>query len=224
MNKKLIIAAALCGLALGSHAQTEKGNFLLGGSFNFKSEKNSEEYPRTNGFGIGPKIGYFISDNFAIGLGVDYVYSRQKPFVEYAQNEGQAIRYAHSGYREQGLSISPFVRYYVNLNTKFKFFGAFSATASDQRGKSIGENQNNTYYGTVNKYYGLSLAPGFAFFPTKKLAIEFSTSLLRYQRQTWSSYLIGSSNGQVINDQYTANVLYFGLSTIQPSIGINYHF
>jgi len=223
MNKKLIIAAALCGLALGSRAQTEKGNFLLGGNFNFKSEKNHEKFPRTNGFGIGPQIGYFISDNFAIGLGLGYTYSRIKPVVEYVQNEGQSVRHANSGSRQEGVSISPFVRYYVNLNTKFKFFGAFSAVVSEQRGKSIGENQNNSHYGTVNKSHGLNLAPGFAFFPTKKLAIEFSTILFSYQRYKWSSYAI-AGNGQAITDDFTSDHLYFGLSTIQPSIGVNYHF
>ncbi|RQO70345.1 hypothetical protein DBR43_20195 [Pedobacter sp. KBW06] len=223
MNKKLIIAAALCGLALGSRAQTEKGNFLLGGNFSFNSNKTDEKYPRTNSFTIGPQIGYFISDNFAIGLKIAYGYSRQKPFVEYTQNEGQPFRYARSGYREEGLYINPFVRYYVNLNTKLKFFGAFSATIGDQRGKSIGENQNNSFYGTQNKSYGLILAPGLAFFPTKKLAIEFSTLLLNYQRYKWSSYSI-TGNRQVITDDFTTDNLYFGVSTIQPSIGINYHF
>jgi hypothetical protein len=223
MNKKLIIAAALCGLALGSHAQTEKGNFLLGGRFNFKSEKNNEKSPRTNSFGIGPKIGYFISDNFAIGLGVGYFYAKRKPFVEYTAYEGQSIPNTVDGYQSSGITISPFIRYYVPLSTKFKFFGAFSANARDQRDKYIGENKNNNSNGTTIKSYGLALAPGFAFFPTKKLAIEFSTNLFSYDRLKWSSYS-RSASGQMATDEFSTNQVYFGLTTIQPAIGLNYHF
>ncbi|NQX37654.1 outer membrane beta-barrel protein [Pedobacter steynii] len=223
MNKKLIIAAALCGLALGSHAQTEKGNFLLGGSFSFTSQKKNEGQPRTNSFGAGPQFGYFIGNNFAIGLGLGYFYAKRKPFVEYTQYEGQSIRNAVDGYQSHGITISPFIRYYVPLGTKFKFFGAFSANVRDQRDKYIRENKNSNPNGATMKSYGLALAPGFAFFPTKKLAIEFSTNLFSYNRLKWSNYS-RSASGQMVTNEFSNDQVYFGLTTIQPAIGLNYHF
>lgn len=218
MNKKLIIAAALCGLALGSRAQTEKGNFLLGGSFNFTSEKKDEGYPKTNSFGIGPHLGYFINDNFVIGLEASYYHSRTKSFIDHDNKLPSPNRSYSTEYKGYGFSIAPFVRYYVNLSPKFKFFGTLSANAGKTIGRSIDEYQNKYTYKYVSKYYDARLSPGFAFFPTKKFAIEFSSSLLTYQTDETSS------TNHVSPPKRTDNYLQFGLNTIQPAIAFNYHF
>lgn len=225
MNKKLIIAAALCGLAFGSRAQTEKGNFLLGGDFNFQSKNDKDNAPRTNSFGLGPKFGYFISDNFAIGLGASYFYSNQKSWITDDQGPAGPIRKFNNGFRQSGFSIAPFVRHYIDLNAKFKFFSNLSVSAGKSRGRSLGESTIDTHITKFEtKFCSASLSPGFAFFPTKKLAIELSTNLVSYQ---WSEFTQKRNNYNEIYDPYlpqTNHLFQFGLSTIQPSIGLNYHF
>lgn len=224
MNKKLIIAAALCGLALGSRAQTEKGNFLLGGNYSFNSKKDAEEMPRTNSFTIGPKFGYFIGNNFAIGLDASYFYSNRESWVTYTAGPAGPFRQFNNGLRQQGFNIAPFIRHYIDLNIKFKFFSNLSVSAGKSTAKSIGESTTGSNsFKYESESYRASLSPGFAFFPSKRLAIEFSTLLVSYQRDKYST----KYNVQSIYDLYspqTSDLFQFGLSTIQPSIGINYHF
>jgi hypothetical protein len=223
MNKKLIIAAALCGLALGSRAQTEKGNFLLGGSFGFNSKKDDDAASRTNSFALGPKFGYFISNNFVIGLDASYYYTNKESWVTYTGQEG-SVRQVNNGFRSHGIYISPFARYYIDLNAKFKFFSNLSVSAGKSIGRSIGEPTTGSYLSKYkSEYYGASLSPGFAFFAGKRLAIEFSTLLVSYQRDKYSTKY-SSQNTYDLHSPRTSDFFQFGLSTIQPSIGINYHF
>lgn len=226
MNKKLIIAAALCGLALGSRAQTEKGNFLLGGNYSFNSKKDNAEAPRINSFTIGPKFGYFIGNNLAIGLDASYIYSSRDSWVTYTTRQAGPVREFNYGFRYHGFNFAPFIRHYIDLNTRFKFFSNLSVSAGKNTGKYTGEYTGESaenYVKYESRNYGASLSPGFAFFPTKKLAIEFSTYLLNYQRLEYSEkFNIPNSTNRYYPQVH--HIFQFGLSTIQPSIGINYHF
>ncbi|SHG09887.1 outer membrane beta-barrel protein [Pedobacter caeni] len=224
MNKKLIIAAALCGLALGSRAQTEKGSFLLGGDFNFHSKRDKDDAPRTNSFGLGPKFGYFISDNFAIGLGASYFYSNQESWTTDDQGPEGPIRKFNNGFRQSGFNIAPFVRHYIDLNAKFKFFSNLSVSAGKSWGRSLGEPTTNNYLSKFElKYYGATLSPGFVFFPTKKIAIELSTTLISYHRSE-DTFKYDPNNVNTLYVPQIRHMFQFGLSTIQPAIGVNYHF
>lgn len=62
-------------------AQTEKGSVIISGQTNLGFISNSVKYkssgqtydgPKTNTFNISPSVGYFVADNFAIGLAIDY--------------------------------------------------------------------------------------------------------------------------------------------------------
>src|SRR5690554_3948454 len=80
MKKNLKISFVffiLTGFAVIATAQTEKGNFLLGGtsSLNFASlslklenDNVSEDAGKTSAIEFTPGAGYFIADNLAVGV------------------------------------------------------------------------------------------------------------------------------------------------------------
>lgn len=80
MKKIILTAIAVLGFTF-ANAQTEKGKLLVGGStslgfssFNTKYKADSGESvdgPKTSSFNIKPAVGYFVADNFSIGLAVD---------------------------------------------------------------------------------------------------------------------------------------------------------
>ncbi len=69
--KKVILILSIAAIATtGAFAQTEKGNFLLGGSAEFKSEKTGSGTAVTSA-GIAPTIGYFVHPDLAVGATLD---------------------------------------------------------------------------------------------------------------------------------------------------------
>lgn len=212
--KKIIIAIAVLSIStLTLQAQTEKGTKFIGGNFGFNSNnnsKNSENESKGSSYSFFPKAGYFISNNFALGANLGISYTRTK--------------WAPSRADDKILSFGAgsFLRQYLTITERFRFFSevGFSWTTAKYRPTINNENVIEQY----NRYhtYSANLRPGLAFFPTKKWAIEMSFPLLGYTRQTQNYVLkeIGkSSDHTIINDSFN-----FGLSTLSPIIGVNYHF
>ena len=141
----------------------------------------------------------------------------------YHRAKWRPVREFNNGFRQQGFNIAPFIRHYIDLNTRFKFFSNLSVSAGKSTAKYLVEHPSNRVGKDELTYYGASLAPGFVFFPTKKLAIEFSTNLVSYSKLKYARKHTTSEYNDLYDPQ-TNDVFQFGLSTIQPSVGINYHF
>lgn len=82
--KKQIILLALCVASICSSQEKEgftiaKGNWLLGGSINYSTQKNKDISGNTEITGtrfiVSPKVGYAINDNLVIGTSIDYLYA-----------------------------------------------------------------------------------------------------------------------------------------------------
>ena len=209
MKSKLFIMAALCAIAFKSNAQTEKGKFLLGGSVNFGTSNNENENPaKRTSFGLAPRVGYFVSDNWAVGTTLSYTITKAKSAPT------EEIYYSD---QTSSYGISPFVRYYTRIADNFKFYGDFNVSAFRGIQKSAderGEVGITTYKSTR---YSTAISPGLAFFPAKKWAIEFQFPLVGYSRQKETSQI--AERPSFKNDAFT-----FGLSSFNPAIGVNYHF
>ena len=101
-TKALTITLLFALCALSSYGQTEQGTWMLGGNastdLTFESDNNS--------FGIivSPGIGYFLSDNLAVGSGIPLILNTEE------------------NYRYIGYGISPFIRYYIGPPSAFMFF------------------------------------------------------------------------------------------------------
>ncbi len=201
MKKLLLSMVAIAGLAFTTQAQTEKGNILLGGNVGFNSSKIDGANKSDVNFSIMPTIGYFVSDNIALGTGVGYSYDKK------VSNKNL----------NQAFEVSPFGRYYVGLSDQFKFFGQLSVPMAFGNNKLVndqGEVADDQYQSTTN--IGINLAPGLAFYPTKKIGIELSVNGLGYDHFTSKEELTGN--------KATYNSFGFNADTFAPKLGVMFHF
>lgn len=94
--KKLFVAFGLL-LALASHAQTEKGSFLVGGGLGLQTGENSSQ------FSLNPNFGYFFADNFAAGASLGFDFRKS------------------GNVKQTEVGIGPFARYYFGKTTTKPF-------------------------------------------------------------------------------------------------------
>lgn len=226
MKKQLFAMAVLCAVALTSNAQTEKGNNLIGGSLSYGRQKRTPENlynfnsVKSTSFSIIPRFGHFISNNLAIGLSVGF--NRNENLNEVNSYSGTSTLIYNYENTSKTLNIGPFVRYYVNIVDKFKFFGqgnafvAFGKSVSLDGGSITVIPRNDTYKTTA---YSATVNPGFAFFPTKHWAFEVLFPLISYNK-----YKVKDDGNNVNSQAYQDEGFNFGLDSFSPIIGLNYHF
>jgi len=118
--KKMIFAGALTLLTFITKAQTEKGDWLIGGNLNFKAAKH------TTDFGIHPNAGYFFADNFAAGGNIGLDYSKVGDYKQTTFSAGPFARY-YVG--DMAKPFRPFIHTEVNFGT-FKTNGASSISST----------------------------------------------------------------------------------------------
>jgi len=225
MKSKLLIMGVLCAIAFKANAQTEKGKSVINGAIGFstnKSENTSSNVSvidqKSNSFTFAPSFGYFVANNLAIGLGVGY--SQNKNTSNSFDANSSTLVYYKQIAKQQIFSVNPFLRKYVDIADKFKFFGQINL------GIGFGKAENTVTYNTPsttleNTYkftsYSGAISPGFAFFPSKKWAIEFSFPLLSYSK-------INPKDGSSSVSSSTTESFNFATSSFNPSIGFNFHF
>lgn len=200
MKKILLSLVAVAALTFGANAQTEKGKIILGGNVGFNSTKVDGAEKADVNFSVVPSVGYFVGNNFAIGTGVGYDYD--KSVSTSRQNEA--------------FKVAPFGRYYVNLTDQFKFFGQLSVPLAFGTLKDVEANgDTGSKLGTTTSI-GVNVAPGFAFFPNKKIGIEFSVNGLGYENFSFKQE--GTGNKVKSNS--------FGLEadTFAPKLGVQFYF
>src|SRR3712207_3405035 len=106
-------------------AQIPAGTLFVGGSASFSSStsKNNQDpnityKNKSTSLNFNPKVGYFISNNIALGLGINSFTSRSKI-------EGNGVNES-SGNKFNSFGINPFGRYYKFLGENVGFFGQFT--------------------------------------------------------------------------------------------------
>jgi hypothetical protein len=200
MKKLLLSLVAVAGLVYGANAQTEKGKVILGGNVGFNSTKVEGAAKSDISFSVIPSVGYFVGNNFAIGTGVGYTYNKQ--VSDLTQNEA--------------FVVSPFGRYYVGLSDQFKFFGQLSVPMAFGSNKVVAANGDTGAKVASTTSIGVNVAPGFAFFPTKRIGIEVSVNGLGYTNFTAKN----EANGAKLKTNS------FGLEadTFAPKLGVMFHF
>ncbi|MCX2476721.1 autotransporter outer membrane beta-barrel domain-containing protein [Pedobacter sp. MC2016-05] len=226
MKKQLLLVAVLCTAAFISNAQTDKGNTMIGGSIGYGKNElkpaNTTNYGASEStfFNVVPRVGHFFSKNLAIGLGIGY--NETKNVSDQFFTIGNTPIVTTSIQRNKSFNVGPFVRYYLDITDKFKFFGqANFDVAFGKINQSLSGTGNFDYQSVVSKSttYNASINPGFAFFPAKKWAVEFSFPLLAYSKQNSK----GDDDNQNVT-AYKSNSFTFGLNTFLPNLGFNFHF
>ena len=201
--KKLILFTSAILFAVTVNAQTEKGQFLVGGQVNYLSEKSDADNAKaTQSFNIVPNVGYFVSDNIAVGTGIGY---------EYSKTPGNNAR------KDQAFVVSPFGRYYVGNNSQFKFFTQLSVPLAFGNVKVADNGDDFSKVGSSTSI-GVNLAPGFAFFPTSRIGIEFALNGISYENKRVKDADDNTVDGQG-SDTFSVGGNFFA-----PKVGIQFHF
>ncbi len=209
-TKLFILAALLCASVFSAKAQTEKGKILLGGNVTFITQKGKSQITtKETSFSVGPVFGFFVGNNFAVGVALSYDYNKTAPIIYSATSSQSGIKHTSYG-------ISPFARYYVNISEPFKFFAELAAGGSF--GKSEFKDANGIISPDKPEYtsYHAAISPGLAFFPSKKIAVQLSIPLFSFIHQKAVSSAPQSNSS-------TFNAFSFAATTT-PSIGVNFHF
>ncbi|MEN8119208.1 MAG: hypothetical protein ABFS35_02630 [Bacteroidota bacterium] len=195
--RKLLIGLFVV-FAIGANAQTEEGNvqietgnahitkgkIFVGGALGFNTSGGSAsringgtttetEGVSTFGFRIIPKLGYMVTENIGVGIGIGYDYSKtitpdffDNGFAQFEQVEKAGT-----------LVASPFARYYKSLADKFYLFGELSLPVRFASEKEL--MWNATFDGTTDydgeissMSFGANLGLGANYFVSDKVALE----------------------------------------------------
>lgn len=173
MKRILFILATV--LTTMTYAQTEKGSFFVGSDFgaSFSSEKtvirnDGVKAPdnKVSTFKIAPNANYFIIDNLAVGLGLEYQYSKVKGASD-ASNEFVVAPNAHY-FIPLGGDLMPF----VGAKVGFGSLSEGSADASKFRGLVAGAKAGVAYF--LNEGFAVT---GFAGYDHKSYTNKANTKL-----------------------------------------------
>ncbi|SKB37602.1 Outer membrane protein beta-barrel domain-containing protein [Parapedobacter luteus] len=198
MKKLFLTLSAAIAVTFVANAQTEKGKFILGGnvSYDYTSVKDADI--DSHSLGIIPSVGYFVSDNFAVGTGIGYAYEKNTAGADVFSSSNTV----------HAFSVAPFARLYKG-DSNFKFFGQLSVPMAWGTAKA-----DDTKLGNIESY-GVELAPGFAYFPTSKIGIELSVRGLYYQNSS-----IKPEEGSNV----TTNSFGLNANSLAPRLGVQFYF
>lgn len=130
----------------------EEGGIILEGSLGFNSTKDKNTDVKTNGFSINPKIGYFITDDFAVGIEGAYGSSTR-------EIAGTDVN------DDKTFGAGVFARYYfLELGNRFKTYTELGVGYSSIKDK-INDNKADGF--------GAGLNLGINYFVTDNIAISF---------------------------------------------------
>lgn len=174
----LLTSATLLFSANTMEAQTQKGNFMVGGELGLSTSSStvSVDGSETEGssatqFNIAPSVGYFFVDNFAAGIGVDYTLSTVK------NNNRDEL--------DSDLLFGPYMRYYIPFGDKALFFEADFGYGNSTDDITV----NNEQQRAITNVFAVGLGPGFTIFSNDNIGIE---ALAKYNFASSNSILSGS--------------------------------
>jgi opacity protein-like surface antigen len=161
---KKIILSAVAIMAFGfANAQDStggkgfsKGNIFVSGSVGITSTKTGDN--KSSGFEIEPKVGFFVTDNIAIGGKLGYASLKSENAI--TDTEDQAA-----------LTVGAFGRYYFTPSSDFSLFGEFGVDYSSIDNKLADVKENEI---------GANLGLGLSYFVSSNFAIEATWAGLGY--------------------------------------------
>lgn len=209
----LITVAATAQLTVNNPAQ--RGNFMIGSRIAFSTSKSSVDVQSAAGsikgdggssyqFNLAPGIGYFFADNFALGIGMDWIKTNSKTGVDLT-----GTTTASQESNNHNLLFGPFIRYFVP-------FGGDKAVFI---GSSIGFGNSKNQFATSNVTQSINtslltigVGPGFTIYSQNGLALE---ALVKYNFARSSTQI--DVQGIKRDSKTWTNALEF-------SVGVQYYF
>jgi outer membrane protein W len=139
MMKRFVLFGVLACLVGGSFAQTDMGDFLVGGNLGFRTNKNSSN------FSLTPTVGYFFAKNLAVGANVTLSF----------QKEGST--------NSNALGLGPFVRYYLGAGNLRPFLNGGVGYLNNTVKSGGFKNTTNGLYTTLGLGAAAFINPSVAF-------------------------------------------------------------
>jgi hypothetical protein len=201
------IALLFCASFLSAQ-YTDQGNFMLGSTFGLSAANStishnagdggaSVENPTSTLFTISPSVGYFVLDELAIGISMDYTFSRVRSAVGEKNEDSNVL-------------FGPFARYYLPIADDMAVFleGSFGFGNSRNDMELGGQPQN-----IRTNMVAFGVGPGLTIFSTSAIGIE-ALCKYNYSRSTFDT-TIGGINAKTITrtNQFDFSVgmrFYFG--------------
>ncbi len=124
----------------------------------------SNEGTRATQFSISPRIGYFVADQFSIGIGMDYTLNEIEEPVDLSDPDTE-----YETEYDSDLLFGPFFRYYLPVGVDKAFFlqANFGFGSSEDQIR-IDEDQQTV----SNDVFAASIGPGFTIYSTDGIGIE----------------------------------------------------
>lgn len=169
--KKIILTFAAVIAFGAANAQTKKetakggegfanGDAFVSGALTLSSTNNKNTDVKTSTFEINPQVGFFVTDNIAVGAQVGYKSEQGKTSGTKTQDDST-------------LSLGAFGRYYFTPASKFSLFGQL-----DFGYQSMTDNLSSPKY-KVNGFGG-GLGAGANYFLSSHFSIEAAVGVLQF--------------------------------------------
>ena len=205
MKKVLLSAVALLAFGFANAQEGEKsanggfskGDVFVSGAVTFGSSKTGDF--KVNAFEIAPKVGYFVTENIAVGASVGL------QSLKFDNGSADATN--------SGLGLGAFGRYYFTPANKFSLFAELGIdyTSFDEEFDA----ESGTVYASSfeSKELGFGLGAGMNYFVSSNFSIEAGVAVLGY-----------SSNDNGGDGAEKTNTFSFGGDWRAVTFGVNYKF
>lgn len=165
MKKVLLSAVAILGFTFANAQEEEtttnggfaQGDLFVTGAVLFGTESTGDD--KSNSFEIAPQVGYFLTENIAIGGKIGY--SSMKAEVGGADTRDDA-----------GFTVGAFGRYYFTPANQFSLFANLGLDYSSMEDKLA-----DFKYNVIN----VGLGAGMNYFVSSNFSLEAGVAVLNYQ-------------------------------------------
>lgn len=203
MKKLLFSAVALVAFGFVNAQEKSNGGFSKGdvfasGAFSLSSEKTGDL--KTNTFELAPKVGFFVTENIAIGGKLGYSTDKVD------DGTGSGVN--------TGLGLGAFGRYYLTPASQFSLFAEFGLDYTSYDNEFTRDSSGAlTAADSKSKELGFGLGAGMNYFVSSNFSIEAGVAVLGY-----------SSNDNGGNGADKTNTFSFGGDWRAVTFGVNYKF
>jgi len=187
-------------------SQIEKGKIIISFDGNYNKTINSNgvnaDHNTINGkyLSVGTSIGFFLSNRFIIGIGLDYDWNKEYRFYEmtlfykYYQSENMNITSKvflpniYFGYYYQIIN-----KLYFNSNLKFSFSKIKTETNSIYAGFDISSDLGHNYVripptqNSETDFFSININPEMTYFLSNKFSVYIGLGGIEYSISDWKN-------------------------------------
>lgn len=154
--KKNFTIALLCCLCFNASAQLQKGQYQLGGTIGFSTQKQDTADLKNSFVNINPAFGKFYKNNRLVGVNLYYSYSKTDNFYEY---------------KSSLVGAGVFLRQYIPLGKSFYFFAEEGFNVKSAKSET---KQSNILSDEKSTSATIYFYPAIAYSVSKVVQVELS--------------------------------------------------